>query len=52
MTIEKALELAQCAQINLNNMVTMMPALRAHPLLPIVEEQLKECVDELENWED
>ncbi len=46
-----ALELAECAKINLQNMVKMMPVLKAHPLLPLVEEQIQRCIDELEKEE-
>ena len=47
MSTEKALEAARCAEINLNNMVTMMPALGAHPLLPLVKDQIANCIKEL-----
>lgn len=48
MTTEKALEAVRCAEINLQNMVEMMPALGAHPLLPIVKDQIATCIKELE----
>ncbi len=48
MSIEKALEMARCTQINIDNMEKMMPALRAHPLLDIVKAQIKDCIVELE----
>lgn len=48
----KALEMAHCAEINLQNMVKMMPILKQHPLLFIVEDQIKECIKELELDED
>jgi hypothetical protein len=47
----KALESARCAEINLQNMVKMMPALKQHPLLFLVEAQLKSCIEELEKEE-
>jgi hypothetical protein len=52
MSKTSALELAECAKINLQNMVKMMPVLRQHPLLPMVEAQLQECIDELEKDEE
>lgn len=45
---EQALEMARCVEINIDNMVRMMPALAAHPLLPIVKKQLRECIEALE----
>ena len=45
---EKALELASCAAINIKNMVNMMPSLKMHPLLGIVQMQIKACIEELE----
>lgn len=44
MNIDKALEMAECVKINLENMVKMMPALKMHPLLPLVQDQLAECI--------
>ncbi len=52
MSKTSALELAECAKINLQNMVKMMPVLRQHPLLPMVESQLQGCIDELEKDEE
>ena len=43
-----ALEAARNAEINLNNMVKMMPVLSQHPLLPLVKEQIQTCIKELE----
>jgi len=48
MSIEQALEKARCAEINLQNMVKLMPAMGSHPLLPMVEWQIKDCIEELE----
>jgi hypothetical protein len=44
---EQALESARCAYINLNNMVKLMPALRSHPLLPMVKMQLGDAIKAL-----
>jgi hypothetical protein len=43
-----ALEMAHCVEINLENMVTIMPTLKIHPLLPIVKLQIRECIEALE----
>jgi len=48
MNKEKALELARCTEINIQNMVNMMPTLKMHPLLDIVQMQIKACIEELE----
>jgi hypothetical protein len=48
MGIYSALESAECAKINLENMVKMMPTLALHPLLPVVRIQIDECVKALE----
>lgn len=50
--LEKALEMARCTQINLENMVQMMPVLAQHPLLPLVRMQIGETIDALEETED
>lgn len=42
-----ALEPAQCAYVNLNNMVKMMPMLGRHPLLPMVKAQLRAAIEHL-----
>lgn len=41
------LEMARCVEINIENMVTIMPVLKMHPLLPIVQLQIKECIEAL-----
>ena len=46
--ISKALEMARCAEINIENVEKMMPILKAHPLLPIVKLQIKEVIKNLE----
>jgi len=43
----KALEAAQCARINLSNMVKMMPILKENLFLGIVEAQIDECIKSL-----
>lgn len=43
----QALEMARCTYANLNNMVRIMPILKAHPLLPLVKRQLRECIGQL-----
>ena len=43
-----ALELARCVEINIENMVTIMPVLKMHPLLSVVQLQIKECIAALE----
>ena len=48
MSIDQALEMARCVEINLGNMKKMMPTMTLHPLLPLVEDQLKSCIKELE----
>jgi len=51
MSKEKALELARCVEINIGNMIDMMPMLQTHPLLGIVKLQIKDCIEELEKEE-
>jgi len=46
--MEEALEMARCALINLENMVTIMPVLKLHPLLPVVQMQITETIRLLE----
>ena len=48
---ERVLELARCVEINIGNMVDMMPILQTHPLLGIVKLQIKGCIEELEKEE-
>jgi len=53
MNTAKALESARCVEINIENMVKMMPLLKMHPqllqhLLPIVKAQIKDVIRELE----
>lgn len=48
MGIEQALEMARCVEINIENMVTIMPTLKLNPLLGTVRFQIKECIKELE----
>ena len=48
MNLHELLESAQCVKINLDNMVKMMPALRQHPLLPLVQDQAQECITKIE----
>lgn len=45
---EKALELARCTEINIKNMVDIMPTLKMNPLLGIVQAQIEACIGELE----
>lgn len=45
---EQALEMARCVDINIDNMIRMMPVLAAHPLLPVVKFQIRECIEALE----
>ena len=52
MSIEKALEMARCVEINLKNMVRVMPFLEHHPILFLAKDQIKECVKELEKEND
>lgn len=47
-----ALEMARCVRVNLENMVIIMPTLKMHPLLPIVQMQIKECIAALEAAEE
>ena len=42
--VDKALESARCAYINLNNMTSMMPTMKQHPLLPMVKAQLCDAI--------
>jgi len=48
-SLEQGLESARCAYINLHNMVKMMPALNSHPLLFLVEAQLREAIVQLDD---
>ena len=48
MSIKQALEMARCVEINIDNMVIMMPVLKMHPLLEFVKSQIKDCIVELE----
>lgn len=51
MDTHQALEMARCAKINLKNMVDMMPVLASHPLLPLVNMQIDECIVALDDEE-
>jgi len=51
MDVHQALEMARCAKINLENMVEMMPVLASHPLLPVVNMQIDECIAALDDGE-
>lgn len=42
------LELLQCCQINFNNLVTMNPPIKDHPMYVIARTQLDEAVKQLE----
>ena len=46
---ESAWELVKSAEINLENMVKLMPALGQHPLLPLVKAQLAEALKAIED---
>jgi len=48
MSIEQALEMARCAEVNLNNVVGLIPLAKVHPLFEVVKNQIKECIKELE----
>lgn len=48
MDVPQAIEMARCAQINLENMVQVMPVLARHPLLPIVRMQIADVVKALD----
>jgi hypothetical protein len=52
MSLAQGLELARCTEINIENLVKMMPVLSQHPLLPLVKHQIKECIRELEEASD
>jgi hypothetical protein len=45
--LSSALEMAQCAEINLNNLADMIPGLRETPFFQIVALQLKETITHL-----
>lgn len=45
--VARGLEMVRCAEINLENMVAMMPALAGHPLLPVVRQQLADAIEAL-----
>ena len=49
MSLEQGLEMARCVEINIDNMVKMMPILAKHPLLEVVKVQIKDCIKELEH---
>ena len=40
----EALEMAQCAQINLDNLARMVPGVSTHPFFQLVKEQVAEVV--------
>lgn len=46
--IETALEMARCAEINLQNLGKVTPGLQGLPFFQIVEAQIKDCIDALE----
>ncbi len=48
MDTDKALELARCAQINLENLTKQAPVLSGHPMLLIAKTQLEQCIAALE----
>lgn len=46
--IETALEMARCAEINLDNLGKTMSGVRVDPFYKIVEAQIKDCIAALE----
>lgn len=48
MSLEQGLEMARCVEINIENMVKVMPILISHPLLGVIKSQIKDCIKELE----
>jgi hypothetical protein len=51
MDIPKALEMAQCAEINVDNMAKMIPGVKEHPLYMLIKMQIYECIINLEDEE-
>lgn len=49
--MSKGLELARCVEINLQNLLAVMPILKSHPYTEILRLQIKDCITELENEE-
>lgn len=47
--IAEALEQAQCAQINFDNLTSMNPAIQAHPMYKIARVQLDNAVQILDD---
>ena len=43
-----ALEIAECAKINFENVVRFNPALKSHPMFQLAMEQLDETIKQLE----
>jgi len=47
MDTDKALEMAQCAKINMENAYRICPSLRQNHMLVLVEVQIDECIKAL-----
>ena len=52
MSLTQGLEMARCVEINIDNMVKIMPILKTYPLLEIIKYQIKDCIKELEEESD
>jgi len=52
MNTSQALEMARCAEINLDNMGIVIPGLKTHPIFVIVKMQIKECIKNLDGEEE
>lgn len=49
--LEQALEMAHCANINMDNLAKWMPAVTQNPMFVVVRAQLRSVIDLLEGGE-
>lgn len=47
--IKEGLEMARCAQANLENAYAMNPHLRSHPMMQVVDIQIRQTIEALED---
>ena len=51
MNIPKALEMARCAEVNIDNLIKVNPFIANHPFTQMVRIQIHECIKHLEEDE-
>lgn len=52
MKILEALEAARCAEINVDNVVRIIPALKNHPMVELVKMQIRQVISLLDGGND